>query len=346
MRIFVYEFVTGGGCYSASAAMPPESLVAEGRAMLQALVADFAAIDGVQVEVLADRRFIAPALSGVTIHSVASAGAEQAALAALAAAADWSVVIAPEFGGHLLARVEWAEQAGGRLLSPSSRIVALTADKQATATHLAEHGVPAPYGWALLPGDSLPKDFPYPAVLKPRDGAGSQGIEWIESPASATERSAMESPMRLESYCPGMPVSVAFLCGSTGIVPLAPCRQYLSDDRRFVYCGGGLPLARALAERAGRLATRAVATLAAPVGYLGVDLVLGPDPSGAGDVIVEINPRLTSSYVGLRALARGNLAAAMLTLAEGGKVELSWHGGPIQFEASGRMTRAAAVASA
>ncbi len=344
MRIFVYEFVTGGGWYSETTASPPESLVAEGRAMLETLAADFAAIDSVQVDVLADRRFAAPAMPGVTVHSVASSDEEQAALVAVAGGADWSVIIAPEFGGHLLARVRRVEQAGGRLLSPSSRIVALAADKQATATHLAARGVPVPHGLVLLPDAPRPKDFPYPAVLKPRDGAGSQGIEWIES--SAAGRSASDVSMRLEAFCPGMPVSVAFLCGSTGNVPLIPCRQYLSEDRRFVYCGGGLPLAAALAKRARRLAARAAATLAAPAGYLGVDLVLSPEASGASDVVVEINPRLTTSYVGLRALARGNLAQAMLALAEGGKVELSWHTGPIQFEASGRIIRAAAVASA
>ena len=51
--------------------------------------------------------------------------------------------------------------------------------------------------------------------------------------------------------------------------------------------------------------------------------------------MIEINPRLTTSYVGLRALLDGNLAAAMMAVADGHQAELCWQSGPIQFEASG-----------
>jgi predicted ATP-grasp superfamily ATP-dependent carboligase len=173
-------------------------------------------------------------------------------------------------------------------------------------------------------------------LLKPRDGAGSQGIRRIESPGAAPN--CLAAGWRLETFCPGVAVSVAILGGPRGIVALPPCRQYLSDDGRFVYCGGSLPLAAPLAERATRLAIRAAKTLATPIGYLGFDLVLGADPSGADDVVIEINPRLTTSYVGLGSLARGNLAESILAVAVGEKVELSWHPGPIQFEATGRIS--------
>ncbi len=79
MRIFLYEFVTGGGWYSESEASPPESLVIEGRAMLQSLAADLAAIEGVRVDVLADRRCETLAIPHVTVHPVGSAAEERAA---------------------------------------------------------------------------------------------------------------------------------------------------------------------------------------------------------------------------------------------------------------------------
>jgi predicted ATP-grasp superfamily ATP-dependent carboligase len=334
MRILVYEFVSGGGWYSTGDDAPPESLLAEGRAMLTALASDFAAIDGVNVDVFADERFDPPALPSASIHRVSSAAQEQSLLADLSACNDWSVIIAPEFDGHLLSRVQLVEQSRGRLLGPASSIVALASDKHLTAEHLAAHGVPTPTGIALQSHEPLPKDFTYPAVLKPRDGAGSQGIRWIETPGPAPQSSP--AGWRLEKYCPGVPASVAILGGPRGIVALPPCRQYLSDDGRFVYVGGSLPLPAPLAERAVRLVTRAAQNLATPIGYLGFDLVLGNDPGGADDVVIEVNPRLTTSYVGLRALARGNLAEAMLAVAVGEKVELSWHPGPIQFEATGR----------
>ncbi len=300
--------------------------------MLRSLAADFHSVGGVAIDVLRDARYSDFELPQCTIHEVHSAEEEHQTLSRLAAAADWTVVIAPEFRGYLHARCRTVEASGGRLLGPDSRLVALTSDKHATAEHLARHGVRTPNGMALEAGAPLPAEFVYPAVLKPRDGAGSQGLDWIASPA---DRANGASPARLETYCPGTAASVAFLCGPRQSVPLAPCLQRFSGDRHFTYLGGSLPIERQLARRATRLATRAIRSLPKPLGYLGVDLVLGDDPSGVADVVLEVNPRLTTSYVGLRALAQGNLAGSMLAVATGHEVELCWKLGPIQFEASG-----------
>ena len=72
-----------------------------------------------------------------------------------------------------------------------------------------------------------------------------------------------------------------------------------------------------------------------PVGYLGVDLVLGEAADGSDDVVIEINPRLTTSYVGLRALARENLAAAMLDVASGRTPRLSFADRQLEFDSDG-----------
>jgi predicted ATP-grasp superfamily ATP-dependent carboligase len=342
VRVFVYEFVTGGGWYGTGAASPPDALVAEGRAMLLALAADFAAIEGVQVDVMRDRRFSALDVPGCKMHDIGDARQESTALASLAAAADWTVVIAPEFDGHLLARTRTVEQVGGRLLGPSPQIVALAGDKHLTAEHLAAAGVPVPRGVALAPGEAPPADFDYPAVLKPRDGAGSQDVRLVDSADEIPgERSAA---VRLEAYCGGIAASVASLCAPGDVVPLVPCRQHLSDDGRFTYLGGSLPLEPGLARRAGNLAKRAVSTFDAPLGYLGVDLVLGRDPTGAEDKVIETNPRLTTSYVGLRRFSQVNLAAAMLLIAQGRQFELCWRGGSIQFAASGEISSASGMA--
>lgn len=337
MRIFLHEFVTGGGWYSVHGSTtepPPESLALEGRAMLEALAADFIAA-AAAVDALVDVRQPSLDFAGVAVHPIDSAAAEQHAIARLAPQADWTVLIAPEFDGHLLTRARAVEQAGGRLLGPSPELIALAADKHATCEHLARHGVRVPRGIALAPGEAPPPDFPYPAVLKPRDGAGSLGIERLDRwPAGRR----VEKASRLEANCPGLPASVACLCGPDGVVPLAPCRQKLSG-RGFAYEGGSLPLSPALAGRAQSLALRAVANLPRPVGYLGVDLILGADASGSDDVVVEINPRLTTSYVGLRAHSRVNLAGAMVRVACGGEIELCWNEGEVHFTSAGASGR-------
>jgi len=327
MRILIYEFVTGGGWFSVEPNSPAGTLLAEGRAMLTALAGDFAAL-GCEVDVLHDVRLVPPSLPGARIHDVASAAVERALLGEISSQADWTVLIAPEFEGHLLLRVQLVEAAGGRLLSPNSQVVALASDKHDTAEHLAARGVRVPHGIALEAGAPLPASFTYPAVLKPRDGAGSLGMRLV----NAAEEVSTFAPSRLEAFCPGTAASVACICGPREIVPLEPCFQRLDD---FAYQGGSLPIDPVLAERARALAVRALSTLPQPRGYLGVDLVLGDDPAGDQDYVIEINPRLTTSYVGLRALSRVNLAGQMIAVAEGRAAELCWNASRVHFSSSG-----------
>ncbi len=333
MKIFLYEFITGGGLLGSDDPLTP-SLFEEGAAMISALAADFCALQETQVSALRDRRFTDFHLPGCQVQDVGSSEEERRQFHRLASEADSVVIIAPEFDDFLFARTEWVGAAAGRLLSPSSDIVALTADKQKTSAHLAAAGVPVPEARTLAPGERLPVDFPYPAVCKPIHGAGSLDV-WLISDAHESAFFRFQEPRLLERFAPGTPASVAVLCGPGGHVALPACRQYLTSDGRLRYLGGSLPLDPPLAQRAGRLAVRAVATLDRPTGYLGVDLVLGEEPSGVDDVVIEINPRLTTSYVGLRAATDDNLAAAMLAIAQGRAASLSFRPDCVEFDSDG-----------
>lgn len=341
MRLFVYEHLTGGGLLRDSDAQW-RSLLAEGLAMVAALAADFAAIEGVEVTCLCDRRLANWQLPGCHAIEVKSAEEHFRQFERCAAKADWTVVIAPEIDGILLDRCRRAIETGGRLLGPPLEVIALAGDKQHTAEHLRAVGVPVPEGRPFDSGGAWPRDFTYPAVWKPRDGAGSHGIvvvrDWHDPPCLPAGRAG-----RLERFCRGIPVSVAVLCGPTRHTVLPGGRQRLSDDGRLRYLGGSLPLPSECAWRATRLAERAVAALSEPFGYLGLDLVLGERADGSDDVVIEINPRLTSSYLGLRALCRHNLAGAMLQAAQGEPMALSWGPETIHFTAKGGRSDVRAV---
>lgn len=351
MRVFIYEFITGGGLMGdGNAPTFPTSLLTEGSAMLAALVADFGALAGVEVTIMRDHRVPAWALSDCEVVSVTSAEQEQATFARCVAQADWTVVIAPEFEQHLFTKCRMVETSGGRLLGPSSEIVRLAGDKHAMAEHLIAAGISAPEGRILDSNEPWPVDFTYRAVMKPRDGAGSLDVHLVERDGvgslfrATTSSNRMTTPekdsrplrpMRLERFYPGLAASVAVLCGPRGNVALTPCQQRLSDDGRFTYLGGSLPLEPFLARRATDLAQQAVGTLPQPLGYLGVDLVLGEKADGNDDVVIEINPRLTTSYVGLRVATIDNLAGAMLAVAEGKPPALRCRPGRVEFDADG-----------
>jgi predicted ATP-grasp superfamily ATP-dependent carboligase len=71
---------------------------------------------------------------------------------------------------------------------------------------------------------------------------------------------------------------------------------------------------------------------------VGVDLVLGRDPRGSEDVVIEVNPRLTTSYVGLRAAARSNLAEAMWLISQGQAPTVDFDMRPLEFDSSGNVS--------
>jgi predicted ATP-grasp superfamily ATP-dependent carboligase len=142
--------------------------------------------------------------------------------------------------------------------------------------------------------------------------------------------------MIAQQYVPGFAASVAFLIGPSAVVPLVPCEQLLSTDGHWQYHGGRLPIASDLAARALRVADQAVRCVPGMLGYAGVDVVLGND---GRDWAIEINPRLTTSYVGLRALARFNLAEAMLAVVRGEPLpDLTMHDRWIEFTPDGRLS--------
>jgi predicted ATP-grasp superfamily ATP-dependent carboligase len=342
MQVFVYEHLCGGALAGLPAA---SSLQAEGWAMLAAVVEDFARCPGVEPITLLDPGLTSLAAgwpAGVRIEAAGSAGQERR-FRALAAAADWTLVVAPEFDGILAARCRWVEESGGRLLGPAANAVLRTADKlELSRWFLDNTDIPTPPALPLA-GAALPP-WPLPWVCKPRDGAGSQAtflVEREEDLSRCLDEARAEGwhgEMIVQPYVRGRAASVACLVGPHECIPLPAAEQCLSADGRLHYEGGSLPLPPPWNERAQRLAGRAVRAVPGLRGYVGVDAVLGEAADGRGDAVIEINPRLTTSYVGLRRLARFNLAGAMLAVATGAPFkDLDWCEGPIRFRADGRL---------
>ncbi|MDZ4821019.1 MAG: ATP-grasp domain-containing protein [Planctomycetota bacterium] len=339
-RVLLYEFACSGGLWSTAELPISDSILSEGRAMLLALAADFAAQPDVTVQVLRDRRVSLPLPPNVQQLEVPSAAADADRLATHAATADWTVVIAPEFDELLRKRSRTVEQAGGRLLGPDSALITQAGDKQRTADLLAERGIPCPAGFSIFwPNELAQHSLTGPVVVKPRFGAGSQQMRLLRSPDDlrylADPPWQPQQSLRIESFIPGTACSVAFLCGPAGNWPLPPCRQRLSEAGDFAYFGGSLPLPPDLSRRALELATRAVSALPFTYGYIGVDLVLSDNPQLVPDCVIEINPRLTTSYIGLRRALRENLAGLMLQVAAGKKPDLTMRPNSVEFDSDG-----------
>ena len=299
-RVFVYEYT----CATFPAFAAP-ALAVEGEAMHSAILNDFQLLPGVDA---------------FTIGRLAD---EECAFRNAVRASDWALVIAPEFHDILLTRAHWVLEECGRLLGPTPNAIALCGDKLALGQWWEQRGVLTPPAVEV----ETPIKSAGSWVTKPRFGAGSldMGCECSEL-----------GPMIRQPRVTGWPVSQAFLIGSNRIVALAPAAQKLSSDGSFKYLGGRVPLGLPWAERAEELARRAINGIPGLFGYVGVDMVLGDD---GRDWAIEINPRLTTSYVGLRALSEVNLAGVMLDLAEGrDPPSLSWRDQVVDFTPSGGIT--------
>ena len=348
MRILLYEYLTGGGLWSDQLEDPLQHpLLAEGRAMVEAVGTDLQRVAGVQLVTFQDARLARHCAPPGAVVSITGAPHEQKALADWSSRVDGVLLIAPEHGGRLLCRSRWVERHGGRLLSPDAAFVEIATDKSRTAGLLAASGVAVPRAVQLDPGVPIPDGFPFPAVLKPNDGVGAFETHLLADRAAAVRlRGTYGGVRRLEAYCAGLPASVLAMCGPAGPRLLPACQQRVTCAGQFCYAGGTFPLPDPLAQRAGPLARAALAALPRTGGFVGVDMILGAAPDGTGDVVLEVNPRLTTSYVGLRCGTSANLAAAMLAIRRGAAYpSLCFRAGTVEFQADGRIRQTGGSAS-
>lgn len=338
LRILVCEWCSSGGLAGPDARAVPEgdreSLAREGRGMFLAVIRDALRDPDIAVTALVDEDRPTALPAAVRVRHV-PAGAEIEALAAEATRADVTLVVAPETAGILGQRVAAVRAADGHVLAGNAGFIAITTDKQATIDALAAAGVPVAAGRPLAAGEPWPAGFHLPAVRKARASTGGDDLVIVRPgdplPAAATQAA------RLEAFVAGTTVGVSCLCGPLGIEPLPAFRQHFSATApgRFI---GAEPLAdRALDRRARDLARRAIAavgaatpeknTPAAPAGWVGVDIILGHRADGRDDRVLEINPRLTSSFIGHSSRRGTSLVRAMLDVAAGREPHLPAHDG-------------------
>ena len=220
------------------------------------------------------------------------------------ATADAVFVIAPEFFGILESRTRDVERlAPGRLIGCSSDAVRLCADKLALAEFLPTIGVPTIETHQFDP-EQPTVDWPFPIVIKPRDGAGStltfrvDSDEQLANVASQLRTDDEGFTFVQQPFIRGTALSGAALISghpADRVIKVLPtAEQRLTDDGRLQFCGTSNPGAvtehdHQATEQLIRRCCRAIPGLN---GYVGFDLI-----SDSGGVrLVEINPRLTTSW--------------------------------------------------
>jgi len=132
----------------------------------------------------------------------------------------------------------------------------------------------------------------------------------------------------------GTAASVSLIGDGDRAIALTVNSQSIAPSDTLSYTGGRTPLAHAFVEQAVGAAVAASAALRGLRGYFGVDLVL----TASGAVVIEVNPRLTTAYLGVRAAVDENIAALAIDACLGVLPRPPAVRREVQFMADGRVT--------
>jgi predicted ATP-grasp superfamily ATP-dependent carboligase len=179
-------------------------------------------------------------------------------------------------------------------LGCSPKAARLSADKLACTLRLEEEGVPV-----VEIADSN-DDGPF--VLKPRFGCGSERMELVDE---LPENLDLDDRIATKFH-QGEALSVSLIASGDRVLPLTVNKQLVSIEAGFEYLGGIVPYRSDREEEILQVAKMAAKALDLS-GYAGIDLVVGDLPR-----VVDVNPRPTTSIVGIAKVMREELADLIL----------------------------------
>ena len=352
----------------------PPSLRAEATAMVAALVQDCAQIPDLQSAILLSpaaaasfrqHQLLPPQIVPVITNHGAADWLLHPSLTP--ESIRRLLILAPEFSSLLVDRLTAAQSSLWRqtqVLNLSSAMAALFSDKYATATWLRKHSLPTPNTWPLTSSaratlldhscQATPAATPKRRfVVKPRFGAGCDQVSLLQLEMNVAQQSqnsmrplAAEADWILQRRARGHACSVSLIGQGTNrpaiILPPGWQRITRTSHGQLRYRGGQIPCEPDAAALIRHTASQFAAALGPFCGWLGIDLVvsLGPTPrrNSAAVQIIEINPRLCTSYIGYRRLTRENLVRHLLLLNDPA-VPIRWLTESICFDADGGISQ-------
>jgi tyramine---L-glutamate ligase len=330
LKIIVYEHISGGG-YAGKQISP--SILSEGFGMLRTIVSDFK-LAGHEVTVLLDHRLstLNPPLNANSIVPVFNSEEPQKFLVRLAEINDAVYVIAPETGKILQSLVEIVEQTDKISLNCESSAIQKVADKTVLCEVLEKNGVATPKTMVFEINENLAeiqcsskRELTYPLVFKPLDGTSCCALsivkegDQVNDAISKLKAESANQHFIVQEFIEGEAASVSLLCvkGEARAISLNQQNvEICTPDGISSYKGGVVPFDHRLEQEAFRVSEKAVECFPGLKGYVGVDLILNRDKP----FVVDVNPRLTTSFVGLSQTAKFNVAEEIIKAVLKGKL--------------------------
>ncbi len=340
-KILVHEYFTGGGW---TASELPSDLLSEGLVMLWAVTEDFHKWRKVTVIATLDKRISDTPLTADSIVTV-TPDTYKETISRLLKECDFALIIAPETDDLLAGLIKQAEDCGVKTLGCTPAAIRTTGDKWKCHKKLSNAGLLLPEttivetglihrstlrsssycgGRALmamagqepvstnrLDTPEIARDIKFPFVIKPIDGVGCEGVNLVKDVkmlCTLIEDNQLYSDrVLLQEYIKGEHRSLSILSTGKEYLILSLNRQYISEGTPFKYSGGEIMPPPDKGDELHHITQKIIETIPGLKGYFGIDLIR----SNEGYKIIEINPRLTTSYTGIRKVININIAEAV-----------------------------------
>ncbi len=310
VKVLVFEYITGGGF---NRQQLPDALAREGRLMLKALLDNLTALHGIELLLMLDERFSGFAMtSHINTVVIESHHHTLAEFERAARQCDAVWPIAPEFDGILQALCRQVELLGKLLLTSPAAAVAIAGDKFKTYEHLARHNIATVSTRRFEHGAFAPGEW----IVKPVDGVGCAGSHVISSEddfAALSVQLLDKARYIIQPHMQGEKTSLSclFKQGKAWLLCVNLQRFNIVDKQyHLTEC-----VVNHQPDFSPYLDLLSTIASAFPDlwGYAGIDLI----ETAEQILVLEINPRLTTSFAGIEAARAVNVAEMVLQLLHG-----------------------------
>ncbi len=323
-NLFIFEYVSGGGFNQMKI---PSSLFCEGYGMLKSLILDFKKLN-FKISTLLEHRifFLSSYLKADNIKETRVEDNYIDLFKAEVKKCDYCFIIAPEFSEILYTLTKIVKDYNRKLLSVDLEGIQLGMSKFETYKFFKKNKVNTPLTYQIpFKGKSLDFNFisqifdelKCPIIIKPDDGVGAESIYYIESEFQLSHfiheysnKFEKDRCYILQEFIEGEDLSISLIAHKELLdkfdknhLILAINSQNINIKNQEVkseYFGGYTPVNDLRIQISSILEKFDFTKFN---GFFGIDFIRKADNS---IFFIELNPRLTTSYIGVRKILSYN----------------------------------------
>ncbi|OQK18354.1 hypothetical protein AU255_11215 [Methyloprofundus sedimenti] len=312
MRLLVFEFITGGGFINQPL---PASLLQEGYLMRNALIDDLCTIADLNLLVLQDQRLdlnLENQAAGIEYVMMSQEEGLQTLLFRRQSEYDAVWLIAPETDGILAQWCRFFGKQGKFLYTSAHQAVEICQDKLMTTKLLQNAGI-ACVSSCLYDSSQAQRQGSW--VIKSNDSAGCDQVYQIHSSddwQNVVPRLLAEKSYIIQPYISGKSLSLSCLFYQRKAYFICCNEQHTHSEQQQIILSACTVNINNKNNQCYQLLCQQIATAIPQLfGYVGIDFI---ETETGENLILEINPRLTTSYAGINEALGVNVAELVLNL--------------------------------